>query len=91
MWVFTIVNVISGITALLTGQSIAETGWGKGKVLDHDKFYEQGYGWAFLAFGVIGFGIAMYTSGKAQAKLALLSAAATIAAVRGCSCCGSWK
>lgn len=85
MWVFTIVNVISGISTLLTGQSIAEASWGKKNVLGHDKFYEQGYGWAFIAIGVIGFGIARYTSGKAQAKLALLSAAATIVFLGGFS------
>ena len=85
MWVFTIVNVLSGVMTLFTGQSIAEASWGKENVLGHDKFYEQGYGWAFIAIGVIGFGIARYTSGKAQAKLALLSAAATIVFLGGFS------
>ena len=89
MWIFTIVNVLSGITTLLTGQSVAEAGWGKENVLGHDKFYEQGYGWAFIAIGVFGLGIAMYTSGKAQAKLALLSAASTIVFLGGFSIMGS--
>ena len=89
MWIFTIVNVLSGVMTLFTGQSIAEASWGKENVLGHDKFYEQGYGWAFIAIGVIGFGIAMYTSGKAQAKLALLSAASTIVFLGGFSIMGS--
>ena len=83
MWIFTVVNVLIGVMSLLTGQSAAETGWGKANVLGHDKFYEQGYGWTFIAIGVIGFGIAMYTSGKAQAKLTLLSATAIIVFLAG--------
>jgi len=88
MWIFAIVNVLSGITTLLTGQSIAEAGWGKENVLGHDKFYEQGYGWAFIAIGIIGCGIAMYTTGKAQAQLALLSAASIIVFLGGFSIIG---
>ena len=89
MWVFAIVNVLSGVMTLFTGQSIAEASWGKENVLGHDKFYEQGYGWAFIALGVIGLGIAMYTSGKAQAKLALFSAASTIVFLGGFAIMGS--
>jgi len=89
MWIFAIVNILSGVMTLFTGQSIAETGWGKANVLGHDKFYEQGYGWAFIAIGIIGLGIAMYTSGKAQAQLALLSAASTIVFLGGFSIMGS--
>jgi hypothetical protein len=89
MWIFTIVNLLSGLMTLFTGQSIAEASWGKENVLGHDKFYEQGYGWAFIAISVIGFGIAMYTTGKAQAKLALLSAASTIVFLGGFSIMGS--
>ena len=44
---------------------------------------------AFIALGVIGLGIAMYTSGKAQAKLALFSAASTIIFLGGFSIMGS--
>ena len=83
MWIFTVVNMLIGVMSLLTGQSTAETGWGKANVLGHDKFYEQGYGWAFIAIGVIGLGIAMYTSGKAQAKLAMFSATAIIVYLGG--------
>ena len=83
MWIFTVVNMLIGVMSLLTGQSTAETGWGKANVLGHDKFYEQGYGWAFIAIGVIGLGIAMYTSGKAQAKLAMFSATAIIVFLGG--------
>jgi hypothetical protein len=83
MWIFTVVNVLIGVGTLFTGQSTAEAGWGKENVLGHDKFYEQGYGWAFIAIGIIGFGIANYTSGKAQAKLALLSATSIIVFLGG--------
>jgi len=89
MWIFAIVNILSGVMTLFTGQSIAEASWGKENVLSHDKFYEQGYGWAFIALGLIGLGIAMYTSGKAQAQLALFSAASTIVFLGGFSIMGS--
>jgi len=89
MWIFAIVNILSGVMTLFTGQSIAEATWGKENVLSHDKFYEQGYGWAFIALGLIGLGIAMYTSGKAQAQLALFSAASTIVFLGGFSIMGS--
>jgi len=62
-----------GIGSLLTGQATAESSWGKANVLAHDKFYEQGYGFAFISTGIILLGIAMYTSGKVQAKLTLLT------------------
>ncbi len=89
MWLIAIVNILMGIGSLLTGQATAESSWGKANVLAHDKFYEQGFGFAFIAIGILAIGIAMYTSGKAQAKLALLSAASTIVFLGGFSIMGS--
>ena len=74
-----------GIGSLMTGQATAESSWGKANVLAHDKFYEQGYGWAFIAIGILAIGIAMYTSGKAQAKLTLMYALGTIVFLGGFS------
>ena len=72
-----------GIGSLMTGQATAESSWGKANVLAHDKFYEQGYGWAFIAIGILAMGIAMYTSGKDQAKLTLMYALGTIVFLGG--------
>ena len=77
MWIYVALNVLVGVFSLLTGQSAADTGWGSTNVMTHDKFYEQGYGIAFLAIAVIAFGITMWTTGKVQAKLTLLSGLAT--------------
>ena len=77
MWLIAAVNILMGIGSLLTGQATAESSWGKANVLAHDKFYEQGYGWAFIGMGIILLGIAMYTSGKVQAKLTLLTGLGT--------------
>jgi peptidoglycan/LPS O-acetylase OafA/YrhL len=77
MWLIAIINILMGIGSLLTGQATAESSWGKANVLAHDKFYEQGYGFAFIAMGIIFLGIAMYTSGKVQAKLTLLTGLGT--------------
>ena len=74
MWLIAIINTLLGIASLMTGQATAESSWGKANVLAHDKFYEQGYGFAFIAIGILALGIAMYTSGKAQAKLTLMYA-----------------
>jgi hypothetical protein len=41
-------------------------------------FCEQGYGFAFIAIGVLALGIALCASGKAQAKLTLLSGLGTL-------------
>jgi hypothetical protein len=72
-----------GIGSLLTGQATAESSWGKANVLAHDKFYEQGYGWAFIAIGILAIGIAMHTSGKAQANLTLMYALSSIVFLGG--------
>jgi hypothetical protein len=48
MSIYAIVNILIGIGSLLTGESTAEVSWGKANVLAHDKFYEQGYGFAFI-------------------------------------------
>ena len=85
MWVIAVVQVLMGIGSLMTGQATAESSWGKANVLAHDKFYEQGYGWAFIAIGILAIGIAMYTSGKAQAKLTLMYALGTIVFLGGFS------
>ena len=85
MWVIAVVQVLMGIGSLMTGQATAESSWGKANVLAHDKFYEQGYGWAFIAIGILAIGIAMYTSGKAQAKLTLMYALGTIVFLGGVS------
>ncbi|MEI6742870.1 MAG: hypothetical protein WCL35_03840 [bacterium] len=78
MWIYAIVNILMGIGSLFTGQSTAEVSWGKANVLAHDKFYEQGYGFAFIAIGILALGIALFISGKAQAKLTLLSGLGTL-------------
>ena len=83
MWLIAIVQLLMGIGSLMTGQATAESSWGKANVLAHDKFYEQGYGWAFIAIGILAMGIAMYTSGKDQAKLALMYALGTIVFLGG--------
>ena len=83
MWIIAIVQFLMGIGSLMTGQATAEASWGKENVLAHDKFYEQGYGWAFIAIGILALGIAMYTSGKAQAKLTLMYALGTIVFLGG--------
>ena len=83
MWLIAVVQVLMGIGSLMTGQATAESSWGKANVLAHDKFYEQGYGWAFIAIGILAIGIAMYTSGKAQAKLTLMYALGTIVFLGG--------
>jgi len=67
----------------MTGQATAESSWGKANVMTHDAFYEQGYGFAFIAIGILAIGIAMYTSGKAQAKLTLMYALGTIVFLGG--------
>jgi peptidoglycan/LPS O-acetylase OafA/YrhL len=85
MWVIAVVQVLMGIGSLMTGQATAESSWGKANVLAHDKFYEQGYGWAFIAIGILAIGIAMYTSGKAQAKVTLMYALGTIVFLGGFS------
>ena len=78
MWLIAIINILMGVASLMTGQATAESSWGKANVLAHDKFYEQGYGFAFICIGVIALGIAMYTSGKVQAKLTLFTALGTV-------------
>ena len=85
MWIIAIVQFLMGIGSLMTGQATAEASWGKGNILQisHDKFYEQGYGFAFIAIGILALGIAMYTSGKAQAKLTLMYALGTIVFLGG--------
>ena len=83
MWLIAIIDMLMGIGSLVTGQATAESSWGKANVLAHDKFYEQGYGFAFLAMGILALGIAMYTSGKVQAKLTLLSSLGTIVFLGG--------
>lgn len=75
--------VFDGYRHPMTGQATAESSWGKANVLAHDKFYEQGYGWAFIAIEILAIRIAMYTSGKDQAKLALMYALGTIAFLGG--------
>jgi uncharacterized membrane protein YgdD (TMEM256/DUF423 family) len=85
MWIIAIVQFLMGIGSLMTGQATAEASWGKENILQmsHDKFYEQGYGFAFIAIGILALGIAMYTSGKAQAKLTLMYALGTIVFLGG--------
>jgi len=83
MWLIAVVQVLMGIGSLMTGQATAESSWGKANVLAHDAFYEQGYGFAFIAIGILAIGIAMYTSGKAQAKLTLMYALGTIVFLGG--------
>lgn len=83
MWLIAAINILLGIASLLTGQATAESSWGKANVLAHDKFYEQGYGFAFIAIGILAIGIAMYTSGKAQAKLTLMYALSGIVLLGG--------
>jgi peptidoglycan/LPS O-acetylase OafA/YrhL len=85
MWIIAIVQFLMGIGSLMTGQATAESSWGKANILQmsHDKFYEQGYGFAFISIGILALGIAMYTSGKAQAKLTLMYALGTIVFLGG--------
>ena len=83
MWIIAVVQVLMGIGSLMTGQATAESSWGKANVMTHDAFYEQGYGFAFIAIGILAIGIAMYTSGKAQAKLTLMYALGTIVFLGG--------
>ncbi len=83
MWLIAVVQVLMGIGSLMTGQATAESSWGKANVMTHDAFYEQGYGFAFIAIGILAIGIAMYTSGKAQAKLTLMYALGTVVFLGG--------
>jgi peptidoglycan/LPS O-acetylase OafA/YrhL len=83
MWIIAIVQFLMGIGSLMTGQAPAESSWGATKVMTHDAFYEQGYGFAFIAIGILALGIAMYTSGKAQAKLTLMYALGTVVFLGG--------
>ena len=83
MWLIAVVQVLMGIGSLMTGQATAESSWGKANVMTHDAFYEQGYGFAFIAIGILAIGIAMYTSGQAQAKLTLMYALGTVVFLGG--------
>ena len=83
MWLIAVVQVLMGIGSLMTGQATAESSWGKANVMTHDAFYEQGYGFAFIAIGILAIGIAMYTSGQAQAKLTLMYALSGIVFLGG--------
>ena len=83
MWLIAVVQVLMGIGSLMTGQATAESSWGKANVMTHDAFYEQGYGFAFIAIGILAIGIALYTSGQAQAKLTLMYALGTVVFLGG--------
>ena len=83
MWIIAVVQVLMGIGSLMTGQATAESSWGKANVMTHDAFYEQGYGFAFIAIGILAIGIALYTSGQAQAKLTLMYALGTVVFLGG--------
>ena len=83
MWLIAVVQVLMGIGSLMTCQATAESSWGKANVMTHDAFYEQGYGFAFIAIGILAIGIALYTSGQAQAKLTLMYALGTVVFLGG--------
>ena len=71
--IFAVSNFAGGsLPSMLSNEGSAEITWGVSSVLAHDAFYEMTMGIMIALLTVLAFGMAIFTSGVARAKMAAL-------------------